>query len=535
MAIDITVPQSPGWWIARLSRKLWERERINHLLLMRDWHRGEPPLPLGPEEARDAFRRVQEECRLNFARLLVESLAQRVIPIGIRSADAAADAEDPQAANIWQRSGAAVTWASLRDSVFSEGFGYLVVGDKDLETGVPTITYEDARHAVSEQDPAMPWRSLAGLKFKHDFLTQQDMLYLYLPGEIWIASRPCTSDPYGSVGSCVESFEPALWIWVNRPAAPGVAPVVDGRQALPAQLAKTVIMVEFENKDRLGEFQPHLSVLRRIHRTILSRMVIVLVQAHRQRAFKGLPTHYPDDYPVAELRGKEIDYEGVFVHDPGAAWQLPADTDIWESGQLDLSPILNSVKDDVTFLAAVSQRPVHVLMPDNANQSAEGASVGKEGLVGVAEDRIDRFSPRLARAATIANLWMGMELPEATVLPSQIEWMSPERYSLSERADAASKATDVPWRTKMIKFFGFTPEEVDRMQSERVADQMLAHMSIRLAGQAGTPATLAAAAGGNPLPTVPALPALPPGAPAPAPPQPAPAPAPQPAAAGTGG
>jgi hypothetical protein len=61
---------------------------------------------------------------------------------------------------------------------------------------------------------------------------------------------------------------------------------------------------------------------------------------------------------------------------------------------------------------------------------------------------------------------------------------------MAERADAASKAADIPWRTKMTDIWGFSPQEVDRMESERATDALLLPAQV-----APTPAAGGAVAG----------------------------------------
>ena len=289
-------------------------------------------------------------------------------------------------------------------------------------------------------------------------------------------------------------------------------------QQLPAQLGNSVPIQEFENYKGVGEFELHLDLLRRINHTVLQRIIIAVMQAFRQRAIKGLPQVYPKGHPLA---GKDIDYSDIFVADPGAFWQLPADAEMWESGQVDLTGVLTAAKDDITHLAAVTRTPMHVLMPEGQNQSAEGASLAREGQVFKAEDRIKRLSMNWARVQTLSNMWLGE--PDPVVRPSQIIWVPPQRYSLSERAAAAAQAKDVPWRTKMIKIWGFEPDEVDRMESERADDQLLAaNMNIRIAANSATQVDLPKPIEGAPTP--PALPVgqpTPTPAPAPAPPAPA--------------
>ncbi|MGI8711089.1 MAG: phage portal protein, partial [Acidimicrobiales bacterium] len=197
---------------------------------------------------------------------------------------------------------------------------------------------------------------------------------------------------------------------------------------------------------------------------LLQRVTIAMMQAFRQRAIKGIP--------VADAEGREVDYSNVFAADPGALWQLPDDAEIWESGQVDLTPILESVKADVRDLAAVTKVPMFYLFPDAANGSAEGASLQREGLVFKVADRIEQTSESWERVMSLAFGFAG-DRERASLVDMETLWQPPERFSLAERYDANSKATDVPWRTRMSDILQFSPQQVARMEAERVTDAFL--------------------------------------------------------------
>jgi hypothetical protein len=57
----------------------------------------------------------------------------------------------------------------------------------------------------------------------------------------------------------------------------------------------------------------------------------------------------------------------------------------------------------------------------------------------------------------------------------EVIWAPPERFSLAERYDAASKAqaAGVPWRTVMSDVLQYSPQQVTRMEAERVGDALL--------------------------------------------------------------
>jgi hypothetical protein len=60
----------------------------------------------------------------------------------------------------------------------------------------------------------------------------------------------------------------------------------------------------------------------------------------------------------------------------------------------------------------------------------------------------------------------------------EVIWASPERYSLTARYSAAQQAiaAGVPWRTVMSEVLQFSPQQIDRMESERTADAALSAM-----------------------------------------------------------
>lgn len=147
---------------------------------------------------------------------------------------------------------------------------------------------------------------------------------------------------------------------------------------------------------------------------------------------------------------------------------------MWESAQTDLTPILSSVKNDFLDLAAASETPMSMFTPDAVNQSAEGASLAREGLVFKCRDRIDRIDPKVSQVIELCFLWAG-ETEKADPNSIEVIWENPDMPSMSERyAALAQSRGSVPWRTQMREILGFSPSAIDRMETERAADQMLA-------------------------------------------------------------
>lgn len=445
--IDTQTPESPGWWLARLLKDLEGRQdRYDDLDA---YYRGEQLLPMHAGKAvREAYRRLMEMARTNYAELIVEAVRERVMPVGFRTGAAGDENGDSEAWRIWQANSLDADSALVHRSCLALSDAYVIVGGVDDEIGAPLITPEDPRQVIVEHDPRRRRKALAAVKVFRDDVAGVDRAYLYLPGLVYYAAREAVED--------VWTFEAAPWDWYQGP------------QPLPAPV---VPVVAFKNRADTfgrsqGEFEPHISLLDRINYTILSRLEIATLQAFRQRGIKGVPTHDAD--------GNEVDYSDIFAADPGAMWQLPDTAEVWESGQVDLGPLRQAIRDDVQDLAAVSRTPLFYLTPEAAQGSAEGASLAREGLVFKTQDRLLQLGESWEQVMSLAFLFAG-DTERAARGSMEVMWADPQRYSLSERYDAASKAVSaqVPWRTVMSDVLQFTPQQVDEMEANRATDLLL--------------------------------------------------------------
>ena len=325
---------------------------------------------------------------------------------------------------------------------------------------------------ITEQDPEMPQRVIMGLKLYYDPIAQRDVGWLYPPGRAIKFER--TGEGTRGVSSLDVTrrrfrFDPRQW------------EVTDERD-LSVQIGDRSAVSRFANHDAEGEFEHHVDHLDRINHMLLQRIVIATLQAFRQRAIKGVPT--------VDKQGNAIDYSDIFTADPGALWLLPATAEMWESGQVDLGPLLTSVRDDVRDLAAVLRLPVYHFMPDAANGSAEGASAAREGLVYRAEDRQIRLSVGFADAISLAFGYLpGPEGDDPLTITTL--WRPIERFSLAERYDAASKAVaaGLPWESRMVDVLQYEPDDLPRLRAQRADDLIFA------------PATPAVTGSGAPAPT----------------------------------
>lgn len=448
MPINADVPRSPGWWLKRLLEKL-QKNQSRYDELDR-YYRNENVIPVhASRKVAEAYRRLMRISRTNFAELIVEATRERVNLLGFRTAAGGDENGDAEARRIANANSFPILSIDTHRMLFSLADAYVVVGPTDPRIGAPLVSVEDPRQCVAEFDPVLRNRALAAVKVWHDDVEKADRAVLFLPGWALPASKP-------SVG---ETLDLSWGAW---------EPDGDPIRLLDGEIP----VVRFANRpDSFGngvaEFEPHIPLLDRINYTVLSRVETATLQAFRQRAVKGLP--------LRDSQGNEIDYSDIFAMEPGALWQLPPAAEMWESGQVDLGPIRQAVRDDIQDLAAVTRVPLFYLTPDAANGSAEGASLAREGLVFKVQDRIAYIAESWKHVMRYAFLFAGDE-QRAQLAELEPIFASPDRVSMAERYDAAAKAAaaGVPWRTRMSDVLQFTPDAIARMEVERAEDAFAA-------------------------------------------------------------
>lgn len=479
--LDFDTPNTPPWWAKMLVRQLverrdspqWRRDAHNEenvrpgLNLLSDYLRNEPPLTGVEMTWTPTTREFLRISRMNYAELIVGSVADRIVPIGWRTAAEGDRQGDKVAKRISDLNRLPLRFGDNVRNMLGLGDGYMAVGPVDETTGVPVITAEDPRDAITAENPATG-RPRAGVKLVRDDWDSSDRVHIYLPGKpgrVFVLinrSKTPAINRYGlrlsTVGSQWEFFEEAG-------GSEG--------QVLPDLMNGRIPLVRFQNRGGVGEFENHLSVLDRINDGIFERVTIAKLQAFRQRAFEGMPDVYPDDHPKA---GETIEYdEDAFSADPGALWRLPPGVKIWESAPIDLTPIIATIKDDVEKLAAVTRTPLHMITPDAASGSAEGATTMREGHEFRVEDRITRCRYGSAEVMSLAFAWMD-DAERAKVEEIETIFAPTARYSLEQKMSAAAqaKAAGLPQASIFTDVMGYAPSDLERLDAERADDLLFA-------------------------------------------------------------
>lgn len=449
--IDVTT--GPGRLMQEMANDLVNRRP--HLDRLEAYYRGENGIPIhAGRQMRDSYRRLVAMARLNLARLIVESTRELMEPIGFRTGSVSDELGDVEAWRIWQANSLDADHMQIDRATLTMGRAAAMVGPVDHEIGAPLITPEDPREVIVRTDPRRRRRVVAGLKLFVDRDDDVDRAVFFPePGWVLRASRRRSSYDHGSR---VVDVDLSGWRW-------------DDEVRLDV---KAVPIVEFVNSPSIdgtpeAEFEAHLAALDRLTYVVLNRLEMMTMQAYRQRAIKGLPRR--------DINGEEIDYSGDFLAGPGELWDLPATAEIWESGVVDLGPVLQSEKQEIISIAGATSTPIQYLFPDESGGSAEGAQLKREARTFKVRDRTRQQGESYESLMALAFAFAGDE-QRASRGDMEVIWAPVERYSLEQKADAVAKfaAAGISIETIARDVLQKTPQEIARMRTDMLTAALVA-------------------------------------------------------------
>lgn len=437
---------TPLWWVLRLERK--RQDNTRRLDTLNAYSTGDHPLPEGDDRARELFRSFQRKARTNYCGLVASSVAERLQVDGFRSGSTGNAASDNVAWQIWQDNSLDADAELVHAAALTFSEAYVLVG---VEDGKPVVSVEDPRYVAVELDPLNRRRMIAGVKTWIDDLADEKRAVLYLLHSVHYFTAPQPT----YVGQALE------WRETSADFTGDPAPEANPLGELP--------LVRFINRPQLdggglGEFEDAIDIQDRINNVTLDRLVIAKLQAYRQRWIKGMPSEDEDGNPL----------DLPFVPGVDMLWSVdadPGDVEFGEFAQVDLRPLLEAARDDVTSFITLTGLPPHYVAGDLVNASADALAAAEARLVAKVKARQRIFGESWERVINLAARWLNLDLPPDT----EIIWADPERKTDAQLADAAVKkqAAGVPWRQRMEDLH-YSPAQIDRMETDRAADALLA-------------------------------------------------------------
>jgi hypothetical protein len=449
---------TPDWLLISLLRNINAGQM--EFKRLRSYVEGDPPKPEAPSSVDDSwqeFEQFRKKSRTNYAELVVGAVLDRTIIQGFRTAAAGDEDGDKEAEKLWDENDMDVKSDAVHSNTFTYGKGYLLANPF-------TKRAQDFRPWQAHVVKDSVGDTVIAVTIEHNPIQGRDYARLWMRdvdeygiGTGNVVCHTAVRDRENKIFRS-EQFETEVplgtyllqrWIWWKSEVT----------------TLTEVPVIDFPNREEVGEFTRHTDVLDRINHMLLQRVVIATMQAFKQRALKG-------EFPEFDKQGQKIDYDKLFPSSPGAMWLIPPESEMWESGQTSIQDILASVKDDVRDLAAVTRTPMTYFSPDAANGSAEGASLQREGYTSKVDDRKARLAGRWRKFMSLMFQING-DTVRSDVSQIELLWVPTEVLSLSERYSAASQvATLLPLKTIMREVLHYTPKQMRAADLERISQAL---------------------------------------------------------------
>jgi hypothetical protein len=425
--------------------------RNRYLDTLWSYNVGDAPLAQLDPEYHDVFQDVMRKARCNYAQMCIAAMRDRLELQAVSTLDDNDTNGDDMAAAIIDDNGFHAVSKEVWDYVFAMGEAYAMAvpgidGDAQLANGNPTPAVHaiDPRRCIGIPDSHNPVRLRAALVYDRDPVTWDWTANLFLPGQKWTIPYNATMNSWSDQDV---QFEPVTGL--------------DAFGGIP--------IVRFDNLHGLGEYEPHVDLLDRINDVTLQRIIGFWYQALRQRALVG--DEDEDDDEDSPDAAAPIDYNTLFKAGPGAMWRIPKDFSIWESQQADFSAIINGKRDDVKEFAAVTSTPLHLITPDAADGSAEGAGLMRESLTSKCRDRRARFTPPLK---LLWRILFAMAGEPDRGRRMRLHWGPIEFRALAEMASASAQSQGtLSLEQRCQRIWEMSPQETDDNITQLAAESLL--------------------------------------------------------------
>jgi Phage portal protein, SPP1 Gp6-like len=421
----------------------------DHAVYLWGWYHGEQEYPVVKSKYRDAYRLLIELAPTPWARLVVDTIAERLHVQGFRTGAAATDAE---AWRLFKASSMDADERLVYTEALVTGTGYVSVSDGGViaPESVFEVTHEPAAGNRRQVAAAVKVYPL-------DWALRDWALELYRPDATyrWTATVTEPLEP-GGFPLDGDARKPPEW----EPADPFVS----------ANPLGVVPIVPFENRATIlgggvSELEDCIPLLRRIDKLSLDLLLTSDVAAFRQKWATGL------EVPTDPETGKKVEPWKAAVDRVWVSEKPDAKFGTFEAS--DLNQYLKALDAQIAALAAISRVPAHYLMQSNlANPpTAESLVASESGLVAKVRERQRRFGEGWERAESLAFELGGAEPPD----PLEVIWQDAEMRNPAQVADAATKlqTIGVPQRA-LWEYVGATPQQLAEWTLESAAAELVA-------------------------------------------------------------
>jgi len=462
---------TPEAWRDKLLRDL--SKRLPEIQLLERYYDGDHPVIGAPDRKSDEGKRLAELSQANICGLVVDAVSERLALRGVRlrpvdnaGSDAAPVDDLDVWTSVWQLNNLDAESVMVHDQALKVGRAFALVWPVDGDGGTTaSVTPEDPTECIVAYKPGSRRVRVAALKVFRDDDASARFATLWLADRMYRWQQPLKDDLVSSEQA--QKWEP----W-------------DGDDGLGSDVENplgVVPIVEFRCRPNLrNKVTPELSlgvrrVQDRINKTLFDESVLSEYQAFPQRFTVGIDVETDED-------GKPIN---PLKTGPARVWALqsddPASAKIGQLDAADMSGHLKRVQAAIEHLAAMTKTPNYYLMGQMINVSADAIRAAEAGLVNKVKHHQQVFGEAWEEVVRLAL--KAIDDPRAADVALEVDWENAEARSLGEVVDAAMKkqALGIPWRQIMADL-GYSPQDIDRMETQRQADALLTAPVVASAG-----------------------------------------------------
>lgn len=421
-------------------------EKAQKLDEYREENGGAIPPAVKHAKVTKAYRLLMSLSSTNYAKVIVKAAAAKMKVGGIKCGDR----ELEEAAwKVWQDNRMDAEFRRATDSVLAHGRAFAIVRPRgDGES--PEIILEDSSTVIVEYVEGSRYDRVCALR---RWVDDDKILHgtLYYPDGTY---RLKTNRKVESA-SDYETLETVNWRIDGEPLPNphGVVPAVE--------IATNGGLKPGRFGSAEGDYETELGLLDRINTLEFLRLVIAFTASFPVRVVIGDKILKDDDgKPIAPFElGADIIAQ---LEDPQAKLD--------EFKAADLNAFDKSVDRDVETLAGVTGTPFdHFKSVPVQNVNAEALRASRDRLDSRVSDHLPFVGEGAEEFLRVALLMQGKELPQSATL----QWINRESYSLSERADAATKLKDIlPWQIIARKVLDMSQDELQEIELLRASDSL---------------------------------------------------------------
>jgi hypothetical protein len=445
-----------------------ERTQLDVLRL---YSTGKQRMPIViPQDAPVEVREMARISRINLIKIVIESLVESLFVDNFRSIDPPANPEDDPAQAIWavwQANRFDAKQSALYRAVFEYGYAYeRIVPGVDQRTGEkrPVMRAVSPRRMtalyVDDNDdwPAYTFeKRRRGRHFIYELTDEQGLIYTLGRDD---------KGRFGLIGDPADTglgYNPTVRFMDAEDLDLEDEPVA---LSLPAPAGNETCVVA-------GQVAPLMTLQDQADMTTFALKGAEWYSAFRQRYIKGW---------TPGNRGEKMRMGASQV------WSFedhPDDIELGEFNQTELSGFLNSRAETARFVATLSQTPVHELIGELVNLSAEALAAAEAGRDRKTDERKTGMGESHEQSAQCIGDLIGVEVPD----DFEVVWRDTSARAFSAVVDALGKLAQmlqIPPQMLWDRIPGFTRQDVERAKLLAAQGDSLGQLTSLLDRQAGT-------------------------------------------------